>query len=109
MRLPSTRKLWKTEVLWQMLLILILLSHFDEYDLDEANQEVDDFLAGLSDDDEEEEEEEEDEEIENPESNNDDEEIYEQSTNGHDSFIKDAYSKKRNRDEEEVQLVKKQK
>ena len=54
------------------------------------------FLAGLSDDDEEEEEEEEeDEEIENPESNNDDEEIYEQSTNGHDSFIKDAYSKKK--------------
>lgn len=85
------------------------IESFDEYDLDEANQEVDDFLAGLSDDDEEEEEEEEDEEIENPESNNDDEEIYEQSTNGHDSFIKDAYSKKRNRDEEEVQLVKKQK
>ena len=71
------------------------IESFDEYDLDEANQEVDDFLAGLSDDDEEEEEEEEDEEIENPESNNDDEEIYEQSTNGHDSFIKDAYSKKR--------------
>ena len=29
------------------------IESFDEYDLDEANQEVDDFLAGLSDDDEE--------------------------------------------------------
>ena len=47
MRLPSTRKLWKTEVLLANATHIDSIESFDEYDLDEANQEVDDFLAGV--------------------------------------------------------------
>ncbi|ODV66079.1 hypothetical protein HYPBUDRAFT_158104 [Hyphopichia burtonii NRRL Y-1933] len=72
----------------------------EEYDLDNANQEVDDFLAGIDDDDDEEEEEEEEEEEADEEED--------ESTNhqaGVDSFIKDAYksTKKRKFDDENSQ------
>ncbi|EER30614.1 hypothetical protein CTRG_05610 [Candida tropicalis MYA-3404] len=102
------------------------IDSFDEYDLDEANQEVDDFLAGLSDDDDDEddgdldnanninfaqEQEEEEEEEDNNGNkvlegadNVDEEEEEEEvsTTNGHDSFIKNLYSnKKRPLQEEE--------
>ncbi|RCK58042.1 RNA polymerase II subunit A C-terminal domain phosphatase [Candida viswanathii] len=92
------------------------IESFDEYDLDEANQEVDDFLAGLSDDDDDDEDDDENENAaaandlgspngvnyaEDDEDNGnkveDDEEKEEEAstTNGHDSFIKNLYSNKK--------------
>lgn len=94
------------------------IDSFDEYDLDEANQEVDDFLAGLSDDDEDDDDDEEQGDLGNSNGvnyaddeknhsnnvnhNNDDEEEEEEeeeiepsTTNGNDSFIKNLYSTKK--------------
>lgn len=93
------------------------IDSFDEYDLDEANQEVDDFLAGLSDDDEDDDDDEEQGDLgssngvnyvddkknhsNNVNHNNDDEEEEEEeevelsTTNGNDSFIKNLYSTKK--------------
>lgn len=65
----------------------------EEYNLDDANQEVDDFLAGISDGDEEAIEDDDDDEEEDDE----DEEEGERPSNGHDSFIRDAYKAKRKR------------
>ncbi|EGV65209.1 CTD phosphatase Fcp1 [Yamadazyma tenuis] len=69
------------------------IASMEDYDLDEANEEVDDFLAGLSDDDEE----------ENEDHENSDDEDDEAVPAAHDSFIREAYlstSKKRSRDDE---------
>lgn len=63
------------------------ITSIEEYDLDNANQEVDDFLADLSGEDDDDEQDEQDDE------NDEDEELPKLKT---DSFIKDAYmSKKR--------------
>ncbi|KAI5952584.1 fcp1 [Candida jiufengensis] len=79
---------------------------FEDYDLDEANQEVDDFLAGLSD---EEDGDEDENDNENEEDEDEDDEENETKSNGHDSFIKDMYKKKRklevDEDEEEDEDV----
>ncbi|KAI5959149.1 fcp1 [Candida pseudojiufengensis] len=77
------------------------IDKFEDYDLDEANQEVDDFLAGLSDEDDDDDEDNDDDDEEE-----EDEEEENINTNGHDSFIKDVYKKKRklevdNEEEEE--------
>lgn len=64
----------------------------DEYDLDEANQEVDDFLAGISDDDEDDEDDDEDDENEDTTDIRNGKKV--------DSFIRDAY--KNNKRKREV-------
>lgn len=65
------------------------INSIEDYGLDEADQEVDDFLAGLSDD---------EEDNENSDDGNDEEEEDDEVTatsDGHDSFIRDMYRKKR--------------
>lgn len=65
------------------------INSIEEYGLDEADQEVDDFLAGLSDD---------EEDNENSDDGDDEEEEDDEVTatsDGHDSFIRDMYRKKR--------------
>lgn len=69
----------------------------EEYDLDDANQEVDDFLAGISDDDDEEAVEDDD----NDDEQDEDAEDTQPTTNGTDSFIRDAYKTKRKRPDED--------
>ncbi|RLV94985.1 RNA polymerase II subunit A C-terminal domain phosphatase [Spathaspora sp. JA1] len=88
------------------------IESFEEYDLDEANQEVDDFLAGLSEDDDDDDDDEEAEEFndevesktvtEEPEPN-------ESNGSGHDTFIQQVYSKKRHIEESEPVTAKKHK
>ncbi|CAK9439030.1 uncharacterized protein LODBEIA_P32540 [Lodderomyces beijingensis] len=81
----------------------------DDYDLDEANQEIDEFLAGLSDDEDEEDQEgdqdqdqdqEEDQNgqkrsLEDADEDEDEELQGRQTANGHDSFIKEMYKKRK--------------
>lgn len=65
------------------------INSIEDYGLDEADQEVDDFLAGLSDD---------EEDNENSGDGDDEEEEDDEVTatsDGHDSFIRDMYRKKR--------------
>lgn len=65
------------------------INSIEDYGLDEADQEVDDFLAGLSDDDNE------DDNHGNEEDEGDDDEEVTATSDGNDSFIRDIYKKKR--------------
>lgn len=69
------------------------LSSIGGYDFDEANAEVDDFLAGISDDDD-------DEENAKDDSDDEDEEAGGQA-NGNNSFIKSLYGKKRKAEDDD--------
>lgn len=74
------------------------INSIEDYGLDEADQEVDDFLAGLSDDDDDEEE---DNDRNDAVSDEEDEEEVTATSDGRDSFIRDMYKKKRTNTEME--------
>ncbi|KAK6459755.1 uncharacterized protein RJT20DRAFT_22493 [Scheffersomyces xylosifermentans] len=78
------------------------IDSIEEYDLDEANQEVDDFLAGISDDDDDEDDELESTAVDNFRNghnydDDDDEEDADSAVNNTNSFIKDLYQNPKKR------------
>ncbi|GBL48227.1 hypothetical_protein [Candidozyma auris] len=79
------------------------LSSIDDYDFNEANAEVDDFLAGISDDDDDDED---DKGVEEEDNDSDDEESVSNGKSGANmSFVKSLYTQKRKAQEEQDEDV----